>query len=234
MEASAKADNGNVRTEIPGELYFSAHRRSPVRDKGVFSFQTGFQVSENIMGCRRRNSSYLSARASREAGTLTSLEESSESANESELGSRERGGGPNSGMSEYTRFMASPEVQSFSEGDEDYSFENFRDCFELKYLKDYWTDKKRCALFKAKLTGRAKAQYEALPRIRREAGYAVLVKALREACQAESRNWKIVALSEPKRLRKEEGQLVMDFCVELERLTRRTRSVCCQSRSPLR
>ncbi|VDL76170.1 unnamed protein product [Nippostrongylus brasiliensis] len=124
-------------------------------------------------------------------------------------------------MSEYMRFMALPEVQSFSGRDKDYSFENSRDCFELKYPKDYWTDKERCALFKAKLTGRAKAQYEALPRVKREAGYAVLVKALREACQAESRNRKIVALSELKRLRKEEGQLVMDFCVELERLTRK-------------
>ncbi|VDL69682.1 unnamed protein product [Nippostrongylus brasiliensis] len=180
LEASAKADNGNVRTEIP-EWLSSVGEHIGVPEKELQLF-----VSQSVQRSRR-----------------------------------ERGGRPNSGMSEYMRFMALPEVQLFSGRDKDYSFENFRDCFELKYPKDYWTDKERCALFKAKLTVRAKAQYEALPRAKREAGYAVLVKALREACQAESRNRKIVALSELKRLRKEEGQLVMDFCVELERLTRK-------------
>lgn len=40
-------------------------------------------------------------------------------------------------------------------------------------------------------------------------------------CQVESRNKKIVALSELKGLRKTETQPIANFCVELERLTRR-------------
>ncbi|RCN45751.1 zinc knuckle [Ancylostoma caninum] len=44
---------------------------------------------------------------------------------------------------------------------------------------------------------------------------------MREVCKTESSNRKVVALSELKRLQKMESQTVVDFCVELERLTRR-------------
>ncbi|VDL77857.1 unnamed protein product [Nippostrongylus brasiliensis] len=74
---------------------------------------------------------------------------------------------------------------------------------------------------RARLTGKAKAQYEALPEVTKEAGYSVLMKAMEEACKSESRNKKIVALSELKQLQKREAQSVVDFCVELERLTRK-------------
>lgn len=44
---------------------------------------------------------------------------------------------------------------------------------------------------------------------------------MKDVCRAERRNKKIVALSELKNLHKTELQSVSDFCVELERLTRK-------------
>ncbi|KAK6025115.1 zinc knuckle, partial [Ostertagia ostertagi] len=65
-----------------------------------------------------------------------------------------------------------------------------------------------------------RAQYEALAKTKKRTFYT-LVNAMKEMCKEETRNKKIIALGELKRLRKPESQSVGDFCVELERLTRR-------------
>ncbi|VDP55019.1 unnamed protein product [Heligmosomoides polygyrus] len=62
---------------------------------------------------------------------------------------------------------------------------------------------------------------EALPQEKRSNGFATLVSSMRDLCKTETRNKKIVALSELRKLRKAETQPVVDFCVELERLTRK-------------
>ncbi|EYC34920.1 hypothetical protein Y032_1273g3795, partial [Ancylostoma ceylanicum] len=123
-------------------------------------------------------------------------------------------------MTPYLKYIALPEVQPYSGKDNAYSFKNFLDAFELKYPRESWADSELCALFRSKLVGKAKSQYESLPKHERKGGYQVLVEAMKRECKAEQRTNKVVALGELKRLRKMEGQSVSEFCVELERLTR--------------
>ncbi|VDO76633.1 unnamed protein product [Heligmosomoides polygyrus] len=82
-----------------------------------------------------------------------------------------------------------------------------------------WSDAELCALFRSKLSGKARNQYDALPRREREGVFALLVEAMKLESRTETRNEKLVALGELKRLKKQEGQTVSDFCVNLEWLT---------------
>ncbi|XGW22930.1 hypothetical protein V3C99_005285 [Haemonchus contortus] len=72
----------------------------------------------------------------------------------------------------------------------------------------------------SKLTGEAKAQYEGLAKTQKR-NFHTLVNGKKEMCREETCNKKIIALGELKRLQKPETLSVGDFCVELERLTRR-------------
>ncbi|VDP58183.1 unnamed protein product [Heligmosomoides polygyrus] len=126
------------------------------------------------------------------------------------------------------RYLALLEVRPYSGEDPAYSgedpaygFDAFLESFVLKYPRDSWARAERGVLLRSKLTGRARKQYEALPAAIREGSFDAQVEALRGACRAEARNHRIVALGEFKKLRMKEGQSVADFCVELERLTRR-------------
>ncbi|RCN47467.1 hypothetical protein ANCCAN_06498 [Ancylostoma caninum] len=181
--------------------------------------QNDSRSQANRRESQQRISGYSSRRPSLIAGGPFHTR-SSESESE---GEREQLHGRTSGtqINEYLKFVALPDVLPYSGMDKDYSFESFRKAFELKYPEEHWTDKERCALFKAKLTGKARTQYEALPREKRRGTYNVLTSAMKEMCKTESRNRKVVALSELRRLQKQESQAVVDFCVELERLTRR-------------
>ncbi|VDO62573.1 unnamed protein product [Heligmosomoides polygyrus] len=124
-------------------------------------------------------------------------------------------------MAHYLKYLALPEVRPYSGEDPAYSFSTFWESFTLKYPRSSWSEAELSALFRAKLTGKARTQYEALPSIVREGSFVAQVEALRQECRAELSNHRIVALGELKKLRKKEGQSVADFCVELERLTRR-------------
>uniref|UniRef100_A0A183GV61 CCHC-type domain-containing protein n=1 Tax=Heligmosomoides polygyrus TaxID=6339 RepID=A0A183GV61_HELPZ len=121
----------------------------------------------------------------------------------------------------YLRYLALPEVRPYSGEDATYGFSTFLENFMLKYPRGSWEEAELGILFRTKLTGKAKRQYEALPVGVREGSFDGLVAAMQEACRVELRSHRIVALSELKKLRKKEGQTVADFCVELERLTRR-------------
>uniref|UniRef100_A0A183F7U0 Retrotrans_gag domain-containing protein n=1 Tax=Heligmosomoides polygyrus TaxID=6339 RepID=A0A183F7U0_HELPZ len=83
------------------------------------------------------------------------------------------------------------------------------------------SDGELCALSRSKLEGRALSQYEALLREIMEDGYDTLVNAMEKACQAEHFS-EVLALEELKKFVKREEQSVVEFCVELERLTRRS------------
>ncbi|VDO35329.1 unnamed protein product, partial [Heligmosomoides polygyrus] len=124
-------------------------------------------------------------------------------------------------LAPYLKYIALPDVKPYSGTDKGYSFRSFREAFELKYPRSSWGDGELCALFRSKLVGRALSRYEALSREVREADYATLVNAMEKACRAERFTEKVLALGELKKLVKTEGQTVAEFCVELERLTRR-------------
>uniref|UniRef100_A0A183FBU5 CCHC-type domain-containing protein n=1 Tax=Heligmosomoides polygyrus TaxID=6339 RepID=A0A183FBU5_HELPZ len=124
-------------------------------------------------------------------------------------------------MARYLRYLALPEVRPYSGEDPAYRFSAFLESFVLKYPRDSWGDAELGVLWRSKLLGKAKMQYEALPERIREGSFSGLVEAMRQVCRAEWRHDRIGALGELKTLRKREGQGVADFCVELEQLTRR-------------
>ncbi|VDL76480.1 unnamed protein product, partial [Nippostrongylus brasiliensis] len=124
------------------------------------------------------------------------------------------------GMSSYLKYIALPDVKPYSGTEKGYSFQTFVEAFELKYPVSSWADTELCALFRAKLVGKARSQYEALPRSERRGSYEVLKRALARECRAEERTNKVLALGQLRHLRKAESQSIAEFCVELERLTR--------------
>ncbi|VDL75148.1 unnamed protein product [Nippostrongylus brasiliensis] len=124
-------------------------------------------------------------------------------------------------MTQYLRFMALPEVRPYSGEEATYNFNTFLENFSLKYPRNGWGDAELGVLLRSKLIGKARTQYEALPRAVREGSFEGQVDALRQACRSEVRNQKVVALGELRKLKKKEGQSVADFCLVLEQLTRR-------------
>ncbi|KAK6026295.1 hypothetical protein OSTOST_07763 [Ostertagia ostertagi] len=62
--------------------------------------------------------------------------------------------------------------------DKDYPWESFVESFSLKYPRHSWSDKELKALLKSKLGGKAKAQYEALPREVRHGSVEGIMEAL--------------------------------------------------------
>lgn len=89
----------------------------------------------------------------------------SSSSDESEAESSVRGSITTTGddqghMARYLKYIALPEVQVFPGNDAAYSFSSFLDSFKLKYPRDAWSDPELCALFRAKLSGKAKSQYK--------------------------------------------------------------------------
>ncbi|EYC03419.1 hypothetical protein Y032_0094g2748 [Ancylostoma ceylanicum] len=91
----------------------------------------------------------------------------------------------------------------------------------LKYSAGQWFDEELRAIFKTKLGGKAKAQFEALLWDRKEGSFETLVEAMCAACKGEQRTRRIVALGKLSRLRKTDKQSVADFSIELERLTQK-------------
>ncbi|EYB85586.1 hypothetical protein Y032_0295g1651 [Ancylostoma ceylanicum] len=91
----------------------------------------------------------------------------------------------------------------------------------LKYPAGQWSDEELRAIFKTKLGGKAKAQFEALPRDNKQGPFKTMVEAMRAACKGEQRTKRIVALGKLNKLRKTDKQSVADFCIELERLTQK-------------
>ncbi|KAL6728884.1 hypothetical protein Aduo_010617 [Ancylostoma duodenale] len=91
----------------------------------------------------------------------------------------------------------------------------------LKYPSDQWSDEELRAIFKAKLGGKARAQFEALPRVKKEGSFKALVEAMRAKCKGEQRTKRIVALGKLNELGKTDEQSVADFCIELERLAQK-------------
>ncbi|VDL83425.1 unnamed protein product [Nippostrongylus brasiliensis] len=123
--------------------------------------------------------------------------------------------------SSYLKFLALPEVRPFSGRDKDYSWEAFQEAFTLKYPKQSWSDKELRALFRAKLTDKARAQYDALPRDVRHGPYEGIRQAMARAFREEVQTGRIVALTSLRKLRKTESQTVAEYCIELERLSAR-------------
>ncbi|VDP04843.1 unnamed protein product [Heligmosomoides polygyrus] len=95
----------------------------------------------------------------------------------------------------------------------------FLDAFKLKYSANYWSDSELCALLRTKLVGKARHQYEALPRAEREGEFSVLMKAMLRETRTEAMSDKIVALGEVKRLKTLDRQSIAEFWVDLERRT---------------
>ncbi|VDP24061.1 unnamed protein product [Heligmosomoides polygyrus] len=71
----------------------------------------------------------------------------------------------------------------------------------------------------SKLSGMAKAQYEALPRDIRRGLFEGIVEALGDVNRVDSQTGKVMALGKLRRLRKTEAQSIAEYCVELERIT---------------
>ncbi|KAK6031771.1 zinc knuckle [Ostertagia ostertagi] len=94
-------------------------------------------------------------------------------------------------MGEYLKFIALPDVVPYSGKDKEYPFEHFVEAFELKYPGQYWEDKERCALFRSKLAGKARAQYEALAKTKKRNFYT-LVNAMKEVCGEKSRTTSMI------------------------------------------
>ncbi|RCN24775.1 zinc knuckle [Ancylostoma caninum] len=122
-------------------------------------------------------------------------------------------------MNAYLKYIALPEVPCFSGRDRDYSWESFLEAFSMKYPRESWSGRELKALLKAKLTDKAKAQYEALPKEVRHGSFEGLVEALSAAHRADRQTRRVVALGKLRQLRKTETQTVAEFCVELERLS---------------
>ncbi|KHJ92543.1 hypothetical protein OESDEN_07571 [Oesophagostomum dentatum] len=122
-------------------------------------------------------------------------------------------------LDSYLKYIALPEVKVYSGRDKDYPWETFRESFALKYPKHSWSDQELKALLRAKLTDKAKAQFEALPLEVRRGSYDGIIAALSKTNRAETQTNRVVALGKLKRLKKAETVSVAEFCVELERLS---------------
>ncbi|KHJ98572.1 zinc knuckle [Oesophagostomum dentatum] len=122
-------------------------------------------------------------------------------------------------LDSYLKYIALPDVRVFSGKDKDYTWDNFKEAFSLKYPTNSWSDRELRALLKSKLTERAKAQFEALPDRVRYGSYEGIIAALSKANKAEAQTNRVIALSRLKRLRKADTQSVAEYCVELERLS---------------
>ncbi|KIH64538.1 hypothetical protein ANCDUO_05150 [Ancylostoma duodenale] len=131
------------------------------------------------------------------------------------------GGSDNEGFRQYLKYVALPEVGVYDGESKEYTFSNFLDMFSLKYPSDQWSDEELRAIFKAKLGGKARAQFEALPRVKKEGSFKALVEAMRAKCKGEQRTKRIVALGKLNELGKTDEQSVADFCIELERLAQK-------------
>ncbi|KAK6029801.1 hypothetical protein OSTOST_04087 [Ostertagia ostertagi] len=66
------------------------------------------------------------------------------------------------------------DVVPYAGKDKEYPFEHFVEAFELKYPGQYWEDKERCALFRSKLAGKARAQFEALAKAKKRNFYTLV------------------------------------------------------------
>ncbi|EYC04907.1 hypothetical protein Y032_0085g1856 [Ancylostoma ceylanicum] len=121
-------------------------------------------------------------------------------------------------LGRYFKSASLPEVQVYTGRDDDYSFTSFYDAFQLKYPRRDWEDRELCALFRSKLKGKARAQFESIPQHKREV-FEVMVEEMRKLVKADARNREVMAMGELQKLRKTDSQTVAEFCVELERLT---------------
>ncbi|KAK6031026.1 zinc knuckle [Ostertagia ostertagi] len=211
------------RAEVPGRVSRETSSISGDNEQNR-QLQSGWHKREKKKACRR---GMCSSSSRRSCTSLSTFYDSTLSSNEERMYEskkrvphRKHRVGAQNVMGEYLKFIALPGVVPYSGKDKEYPFEHFVEAFELKYPGQYWEDKERCALFRSKLAGKARAQFEALAKAKKRNFYT-LVNAMKEVCREESRNKKVVALGELKRLRKPETQSVGDFCVELERLTRR-------------
>ncbi|RCN42761.1 zinc knuckle [Ancylostoma caninum] len=128
------------------------------------------------------------------------------------------GDGEDTYLGRYFKCASLPDVPVYSGKDEEYSVSQFYDAFQLKYPRRNWEDRELCALFKAKLKGKARAQFESIPQHKRE-DFGTMVEEMRKLANADMRNREVVAIGELQRLRKAESQTVAEFCVDLERLT---------------
>ncbi|RCN25915.1 zinc knuckle, partial [Ancylostoma caninum] len=240
LSRTARCSNGGGHTErqMPGEQpstsmpegYFQrlSRLRHPIKTENQ-ALQTGYETRVTQQGWTRQipkenllGRGHVTTKiGSFESSILSDQSEEESLSTSSRLRISERGlAGDGNQMTSYLKYIALPEVQPYSGRDNAYSFKNFLDAFELKYPRESWADLELCALFRSKLVGKAKSQYESLPKHERKGGYQVLVEAMKRECRAEQRTNKVVALGELKRLRKMERQSVSEFCVELERLTR--------------
>ncbi|KAK6036933.1 hypothetical protein COOONC_25563 [Cooperia oncophora] len=82
------------------------------------------------------------------------------------------------------------------------------EAFLLKYPRHSWSCKELKMLLKSKLSGKAKAQYEALPREIRHGSFEGIMAALSRANKEDDQTKK-----------KLETQTIAEYCVELERLS---------------
>ncbi|KAK6056783.1 zinc knuckle [Cooperia oncophora] len=144
----------------------------------------------------RRRSEALSRRSSQESSSLV----------ENQLGA-------------YLKYVALPEVRTFSGKDKDYSWNNFIESFGLKYPTQNWSNEELKTLLKSKLSGQAKVRYEALPKNVKQGPFEGLVAALADAYKVEAQTSRVVALGKLRRLRKSDEQSVAEYCVQLERLS---------------
>ncbi|VDO66247.1 unnamed protein product [Heligmosomoides polygyrus] len=125
----------------------------------------------------------------------------------------------NTDISGYLKYIALPEVRTFTGRDREYSWESFMEAFYLKYPRQNWSEGELKTLLKAKLSDKAKAQYEALPREVRRGSFDQIITAMNAAYKADAQTRRVIALGKLRRLRKAEAQSVAEFCIELERLS---------------
>ncbi|KAK6053264.1 hypothetical protein COOONC_09231 [Cooperia oncophora] len=119
----------------------------------------------------------------------------------------------------YLKYIALPDVRVYSGTDRDYSWDSFMEAFLLKYPRHSWSCKELKMLLKSKLSGKAKAQYEALPREVRHGSFEGIMAALSRANKEDDQTKKVLALGKLRRLKKLETQTIAEYCVELERLS---------------
>ncbi|KIH52204.1 hypothetical protein ANCDUO_17697 [Ancylostoma duodenale] len=217
LRRAGTAEAREVKLDIPGkampmEPQSSLQALRELRNRlssNDGSLQSGHVRQPHVNNWTEAASKNFSLRARSRLGQSHVLSSESESSEESSPTEDESSYGRVRGapeghhqMNAYLKYIALPEVRCFSGRDREYSWESFLEAFSMKYPRQSWSSRELKALLKAKLTDKAKAQYEALPRETRHGSFDGLVEALTAAHRADAQTRKVMALGKLSNLKK--------------------------------
>ncbi|EYC21944.1 hypothetical protein Y032_0018g3623 [Ancylostoma ceylanicum] len=143
----------------------------------------------------------------------------SESKSPSELGRGARRLTRDRRLEMYFKQTAIPPVEPFG-AKEQQALSSFIASFKQKYPAEHWADVELRILFWDLLRGKARKQYDSMPRENREAPFEDMIDYFRERIEGGEQARQLMTYADLRRMRLRKGQSVTEFCISLESLTK--------------